>query len=44
VLELCLDAACALLVADALPDECTDLLADPVLALIPHQRMPDRST
>jgi hypothetical protein len=43
VLELCLDAACALLVADALPDECTDLLADPVLALIPHQRMPDRS-
>ena len=44
VLDLCLDAACALLVADALPDECTDLLADPVLALIPHQRMPDRST
>jgi hypothetical protein len=44
VLELCLDAACALLVADALPDACTDLLADPVLALIPHQRMPDRST
>jgi hypothetical protein len=44
VLELCLDAACALLVADALPDECTDLLADPVLALIPHQRMPDRSS
>ena len=43
VLELCLDAACALLVADALPDSCTDLLADPVLALIPHQRMPDRS-
>ena len=43
VLELCLDAACALLVADALPDECTDLLADPVLALIPHQRQPYRS-
>jgi len=44
VLELCLDAACALLVADALPDACVDLLADPVLALIPHQRQPDRST
>ena len=42
VLELCLDAACALLVADALPDACTDLLAVPVLALIPHQRTPDR--
>lgn len=40
VLELCLDAACALLVADAVPDACTDLLADPVLALIPQQRLP----
>lgn len=41
VLDLCLDAACALLVADAVPDACTDLLADPVLALIPQQRPPD---
>lgn len=40
VLELCLDAACALLVADAVPDSCTDLLSDPVLALIPSQRDP----
>lgn len=40
VLELCLDAACALLVADAVPDSCTDLLAGPVLALIPQQRDP----
>jgi len=40
VLELCLDAACALLVADAVPDSCTDLLAEQVLALIPSQRPP----
>ena len=40
VLELCLDAACALLVADAVPDACTDLLAEQVLALIPSQRRP----
>lgn len=40
VLELCLDAACALLVADAVPDSCTGLLSDPVLALIPAQRGP----
>ena len=40
VLDLCLDAACALLVADAVPDACTGLLADPVLALIPQQRLP----
>jgi hypothetical protein len=40
VLELCLDAACALLVADAVPDSCTDLLAEQVLALIPSQRQP----
>lgn len=40
VLDLCLDAACALLVADAVPDELTELLADPVLALIPQQREP----
>lgn len=44
VLELCLDAACALLVADALPDACTDLLSEPVLALIPLQRRPGAST
>lgn len=43
VLDLCLDAACALLVADAVPDACTDLLADPVLALIPSQRRPGAS-
>lgn len=40
VLELCLDAACALLVSDAVPDSCTDLLAGQVLALIPVQRRP----
>ncbi len=40
VLELCLDAACALLVADAVPDACTDLLSEQVLALIPSQRRP----
>lgn len=44
VLELCLDAACALLVADALPDACTELLTEPVLTLIPFQRRPDRSS
>lgn len=44
VLDLCLDAACALLVADAVPDACTELLAEPVLALIPQQRRPDRSS
>ena len=44
VLELCLDAACALLVADAVPDACTGLLADPVLALIPSQRQSDETT
>ena len=43
VLALCLDAACALLVADALPDAATELLTDPVAALIPLQRRPDRS-
>jgi hypothetical protein len=40
VLELCLDAACALLVADAVPDACTELLSEQVLALIPSQRRP----
>jgi hypothetical protein len=44
VLALCLDAACALLVADALPDTSTELLTDPVLELIPQQRRPDRSS
>ena len=44
VLALCLDAACALLVADALPDTSTGLLADPVLELIPVQRRSDRSS
>lgn len=44
VLGLCLDAACALLVADALPDASTDLLVEPVLDLIPSQRRPDRSS
>lgn len=38
VLELCLDAACALLVADALPDSWTDLLTEPVTSLVPLQR------
>lgn len=40
VLTLCLDAACALLVADMLPDAATEMLTDPVLALIPTQRRP----
>jgi hypothetical protein len=44
VLALCLDAACALLVADALPDTSTGLLTDPVLELIPEQRRSDRSS
>jgi hypothetical protein len=38
VLSLCLDAACALLVADAVPDDLLALLTDPVRALIPRQR------
>ncbi|MCU1593875.1 MAG: hypothetical protein JWO12_1267 [Frankiales bacterium] len=40
VLALCLDAACALLVADAMPDELIDVLTNPVRALIPSQRKP----
>ena len=44
VLALCLDAACALLVADALPDACTDLLVEPVAAVIPLQRRPGPSS
>ncbi|HTE73983.1 MAG TPA: hypothetical protein VK640_12390, partial [Actinomycetes bacterium] len=38
VLTLCLDAACALLVADAVPDELLAVLTSPVQALIPLQR------
>lgn len=40
VLTLCLDAACALLVADALPDAATDLLVEGVSVLVPLQREP----
>ncbi len=40
VLGLCLDAACALLVADALPDATTEVLTLPVTALVPQQRRP----
>ena len=43
VLTLCLDAACALLVADAMGDASTELLTDPVTALIPLQRGPGSS-
>jgi hypothetical protein len=44
VMTLCLDAACALLVADALPDATTELLTAPVSSLVPLQRRPDPST
>jgi len=44
VLELCLDAACALLVADAMPDAATELLTEAVSALVPLQHRPDPST
>jgi hypothetical protein len=40
VMAMCLDAACALLVADTLPDETTSLLTEPVTSLIPQQRDP----
>ena len=40
VLELCLDAACALLVSDALPATATALLTAPITALVPAQRGP----
>lgn len=43
VLDLCLDAACALLVADALPDAQMDLLLWPVASVIPLQREPGAS-
>lgn len=38
VMTMCLDAACALLVADTLSDEMTTLLTEPVTSLIPQQR------
>lgn len=38
VLALCLDAACALLVADAIDDNLVDVLTLPVQSLIPQQR------
>lgn len=44
VLALCLDAACALLVADAMPDASTQLLIEAVSALVPPQLQPDPST
>ncbi|GAC1322957.1 MAG: hypothetical protein NVSMB13_02140 [Mycobacteriales bacterium] len=43
VLALCLDAACALLVADALPDQDLDVLVRPLAALIPTQRSASES-
>jgi hypothetical protein len=44
VMTLCLDAACALLVADALPDATTEVLTGPVASLVPLQRHPDASS
>jgi hypothetical protein len=41
VLSLCLDAACALLVADAIDDNLVDVLILPIQALIPRQRTSD---
>jgi hypothetical protein len=38
VLALCLDAACALLVCDAIDDNLVDVLTLPVQKLIPKQR------
>jgi hypothetical protein len=40
VLELCLDVACGLLVADAIDDTFTDILTMPIGMLIPVQRIP----
>ncbi len=40
VLTVCLDAACALLVTDAVSDALIELLTTPVLSLIPVQREP----
>jgi hypothetical protein len=44
VLTLCLDAACALLVADTLPEESFDVLTSAVTSLIPTQRRPEPSS
>lgn len=44
VMTMCLDAACALLVADALPDESFAMLTTPVTSLIPAQRRPEPSS
>jgi hypothetical protein len=44
VMTLCLDAACALLVADALPEESLRMLTTPVTSLIPAQRRPEPSS
>lgn len=44
VMTLCLDAACALLVADTLPDETTAVLTTPVTELVPLQRRPGGSS
>jgi hypothetical protein len=44
VMTLCLDAACALLVADTLPDATTALLTSPVTELVPLQRRPAGSS
>ena len=44
VMALCLDAACALLVADTLPDATTALLTSPVTELVPLQRLPGASS
>jgi hypothetical protein len=44
VMSLCLDAACALLVADTLPDATTLLLTTPITELVPLQRTPDPTT
>ena len=38
VLSICLDAACALLVADAIDDNLVDVLTLPVQSLVPRQR------
>lgn len=44
VMTLCLDAACALLVADALPDDSLAMLTAPVTSLIPMQRRAEPSS
>jgi hypothetical protein len=41
VMALCLDAACALLVADTLPDATTEVLTTPITDLVPLQRRPE---